>query len=139
MIAGPSQSPYEGGVFNLELFLTGEYPMVCMCRAKEAYVTAESTVVKFRSVPLFCVVFVQVAPKVRFLTKIYHPNIDKLGRYLTVLRARSYRTRCLGRRLQTVPHNLLAFAGASVVCKWDVACQPRFYCGRVCSGEPSAS
>jgi ubiquitin-conjugating enzyme E2 N len=48
VVAGPSQSPYEGGVFNLELFLTAEYPMV--------------------------------APKVRFLTKIYHPNIDKLGR-----------------------------------------------------------
>mmetsp|Transcript_62739 Transcript_62739/g.111877 ORF Transcript_62739/g.111877 Transcript_62739/m.111877 type:complete len:150 (-) Transcript_62739:361-810(-) len=48
VIGGPSQSPYEGGVFNLELFLTAEYPMV--------------------------------APKVRFLTKIYHPNIDKLGR-----------------------------------------------------------
>uniref|UniRef100_A0A803LVL9 UBC core domain-containing protein n=1 Tax=Chenopodium quinoa TaxID=63459 RepID=A0A803LVL9_CHEQI len=48
MILGPSQSPYEGGVFKLELFLPEEYPMA--------------------------------APKVRFLTKIYHPNIDKLGR-----------------------------------------------------------
>lgn len=48
MILGPSQSPFEGGVFKLELFLPEEYPMA--------------------------------APKVRFLTKIYHPNIDKLGR-----------------------------------------------------------
>uniref|UniRef100_F6H4Z9 UBC core domain-containing protein n=1 Tax=Vitis vinifera TaxID=29760 RepID=F6H4Z9_VITVI len=45
MILGPTQSPYEGGVFKLELFLPEEYPMA--------------------------------APKVRFLTKIYHPNIDK--------------------------------------------------------------
>lgn len=42
------QSPYEGGTFNLELFLPDEYPMA--------------------------------APKVRFMTKIYHPNIDRLGR-----------------------------------------------------------
>ncbi|CAH2067844.1 unnamed protein product [Thlaspi arvense] len=48
MVLGPTQSPYEGGVFKLELFLPEEYPMA--------------------------------APKVRFLTKIYHPNIDKLGR-----------------------------------------------------------
>jgi ubiquitin-conjugating enzyme E2 N len=48
IIAGPAQSPYEGGIFNLELFLTEEYPMS--------------------------------PPRVRFLTKIYHPNIDKLGR-----------------------------------------------------------
>merc|ERR1711907_559549 len=48
IIAGPQSSPYEGGIFKLELFLPGEYPMV--------------------------------PPKVRFLTKIYHPNIDKLGR-----------------------------------------------------------
>ncbi|KAH3678348.1 hypothetical protein WICMUC_001581 [Wickerhamomyces mucosus] len=47
-IQGPDQSPYEGGIFKLELFLPDDYPMV--------------------------------APKVRFLTKIYHPNIDKLGR-----------------------------------------------------------
>lgn len=42
------QSPFDGGVFKLELFLPEEYPMS--------------------------------APKVRFMTKIYHPNIDKLGR-----------------------------------------------------------
>lgn len=47
-IRGPPQSSYEGGVFNLELFLPEEYPMV--------------------------------PPKVRFLTRIYHPNVDKLGR-----------------------------------------------------------
>jgi len=48
IISGPDGSPFEGGVFKLELFLPEEYPMS--------------------------------PPKVRFLTKIYHPNIDKLGR-----------------------------------------------------------
>jgi len=47
-IAGPSETPYEGGIFDCELFLPDEYPMV--------------------------------PPKVLFRTKIYHPNIDKLGR-----------------------------------------------------------
>ncbi|XP_072102480.1 ubiquitin-conjugating enzyme E2 N-like isoform X1 [Mobula birostris] len=47
-IAGPQDSPFEGGNFKLELFLPEEYPMA--------------------------------APKVRFVTKIYHPNVDKLGR-----------------------------------------------------------
>uniref|UniRef100_A0A8C9YJ99 UBC core domain-containing protein n=1 Tax=Sander lucioperca TaxID=283035 RepID=A0A8C9YJ99_SANLU len=48
IIAGPQDSPFEGGTFRLELFLPEEYPMA--------------------------------APKVRFMTKIYHPNVDKLGR-----------------------------------------------------------
>jgi ubiquitin-conjugating enzyme E2 N len=48
LYTGPEGSPFEGGVFKLELFLPEEYPMS--------------------------------APKVRFMTKIYHPNIDKLGR-----------------------------------------------------------
>ena len=48
MPSGPEGSPFEGGVFKLELFLPEDYPMS--------------------------------APKVRFITKIYHPNIDKLGR-----------------------------------------------------------
>ncbi|KAJ2969195.1 hypothetical protein NUW58_g10043 [Xylaria curta] len=55
-IHGPSGSPTidrrpdgtTGGIFQLELFLTDDYPMV--------------------------------PPKIRFLTKIYHPNVDKLGR-----------------------------------------------------------
>lgn len=45
---GPKQSPYEDGLFELELFLPDDYPML--------------------------------PPKVRFITKVYHPNIDKLGR-----------------------------------------------------------
>ncbi|CAM9289975.1 unnamed protein product [Phaeothamnion confervicola] len=48
VIAGPASSPYEHGIFKLELFLPADYPMA--------------------------------PPKVRFLTKVYHPNIDKLGR-----------------------------------------------------------
>merc|ERR1711934_1284806 len=48
IIAGPQSSPYENGIFKLELFLPEEYPMA--------------------------------PPKVRFLTKIYHPNVDRLGR-----------------------------------------------------------
>ena len=48
IVQGPIQSPFEGGVFKLELFLPEDYPMA--------------------------------PPKVRFLTRIYHPNIDKLGR-----------------------------------------------------------
>mmetsp|Transcript_12372 Transcript_12372/g.25561 ORF Transcript_12372/g.25561 Transcript_12372/m.25561 type:complete len:155 (-) Transcript_12372:284-748(-) len=47
-IEGPEETPYEKGVFQLELFLPADYPMA--------------------------------PPKVRFLTKIYHPNVDKLGR-----------------------------------------------------------
>jgi len=47
-VVGPNSSPYEGGVFNLQLYLPEEYPMV--------------------------------PPKVLFMTKIYHPNIDFLGR-----------------------------------------------------------
>jgi len=56
-IAGPDGSPYEGGVFKLEIFLDSSYPMK--------------------------------PPKCRFVTRIYHPNVDKVGRIcLDVLKDR---------------------------------------------------
>ncbi|KAB0366147.1 hypothetical protein FD754_010303 [Muntiacus muntjak] len=48
VIASPQDSPFEGGVYKLELFLPEEYPIA--------------------------------AHKVRFMTKICHPNVDKLGK-----------------------------------------------------------
>jgi len=48
VLEGPQGTPYEGGKFNLELFLPEDYPMA--------------------------------APKLRFITRVYHPNIDWLGR-----------------------------------------------------------
>ena len=47
-LQGAAGTCYEGGQFNLELFLPDNYPME--------------------------------PPKVLFRTKIFHPNIDKLGR-----------------------------------------------------------
>ena len=31
IICGPIESPYEGGIFKLELFLPEEYPMTPVC------------------------------------------------------------------------------------------------------------
>lgn len=47
-VLGPSDSPYSGGVFKLEILLPEKYPYE--------------------------------PPKIRFQTKIYHPNIDEGGR-----------------------------------------------------------
>lgn len=52
IVTGPEDSPFEGGLFKLELFLPEDYPMS--------------------------------APKVRFITKIYHPNIDRWKKNLKV-------------------------------------------------------
>ena len=46
-IAGPEDTPYEGGEFYAELVLPKEYPLE--------------------------------PPRLLFRTKIFHPNIDKLG------------------------------------------------------------
>jgi ubiquitin-protein ligase len=68
---GPEGSPFEGGNFQLELFLPEDYPMS--------------------------------APKVRFITKIYHPNIDKLGRIcLDILKGKVVNSKdILSKKLET--------------------------------------
>ncbi|KAG8951386.1 Ubiquitin-conjugating enzyme 13 [Tulasnella sp. 424] len=96
-IAGPQGSPFEGGIFKLELFLPADYPMT--------------------------------PPKVRFLTKIYHPNI---GTYAT-LQARTYLPGHSQRQAfdfnpdSAPPKEALTFGSASpiLVDKWSPALQIR--------------
>ena len=47
-ITGPENSPYENGIFELDLSITDRYPFE--------------------------------PPRLRFITPIYHPNIDSTGR-----------------------------------------------------------
>ena len=65
VVAGPEGSPFEGGVFKLELFLPEDYPM----SAPKVTLSDDCNSGLKRWIV-----------KVRFITRIYHPNIDKLGR-----------------------------------------------------------
>jgi len=99
MIIGPTTSPYEGGVYKLELYLPEDYPMAApkvrsRFRRTRRLVDPSDLCSVWLHVPLgltrrvcslslsllLLVLLRPSSPQVRFLTKIYHPNIDKLGR-----------------------------------------------------------
>lgn len=77
-IDGPSQSPYEGYGFQKSL------------RCELLMIQTGGT---FKLELFLPDDYPMTPPKVRFLTKIYHPNIDRLGRIcLDVLKSTLMRT-----------------------------------------------
>ncbi len=64
---------WAGGVYKLELFLPDEYPMSAPKVLRGCNVRTRCVAGAVADAARLCVAAFQV----RFLTKIYHPNIDK--------------------------------------------------------------
>ncbi len=82
-VSQPPAPALADGIFKLELFLPEEYPMAPPKVRSASPPAALCTPQTPPPPPLrsrFCSPLEPLLDQVRFLTKIYHPNIDRLGR-----------------------------------------------------------
>uniref|UniRef100_A0AAZ3SS52 E2 ubiquitin-conjugating enzyme n=1 Tax=Oncorhynchus tshawytscha TaxID=74940 RepID=A0AAZ3SS52_ONCTS len=90
-IAGPPDTPYEGGRYQLEIKIPETYPFnppkvgVCVCVKHilmfviQLWILSTLTCARVKSLLINLLVYVlPVAPQVRFITKIWHPNISSV-------------------------------------------------------------
>ena len=85
------------GTFKLELFLPADYPMAPP-KVREDKAEGCMLAALLHDKPPICLTIVLARrAQVRFLTKIYHPNVDKLGRIcLNILKVRGIQSELAG-------------------------------------------
>jgi len=81
----PPPSFHAGGTYRLELFLPEDYPMAapkvrCVCVWRRERERGEQRKKRSRCITSQLPPPTPFSLQVRFLTRIYHPNIDRLGR-----------------------------------------------------------
>ena len=67
MIIGPPDTLYEGGFFKCHLYFPTEYPL-------------RPPVLKYEILSVCCEIYSFILFCIRFLTDIWHPNIEKDGK-----------------------------------------------------------